>query len=349
MANRHYTLAELADLLDVKVAGDPGVQISGLATLASAGPGQLSFLANPKYRSALENTAAEAVIVAADMVETCPCHCLVSDNPYISYARASQLFERRPAAMRAGIHASAVVSSTAVIDSSATIGANVTIADHVTIAADTYIGPGCVIGHNSVVGAGCLLHANVSVYHGVALGDRVIVHSGAVIGSDGFGFAPAEDRDSGGWIKIAQLGGVRIGDDVEIGAGTTIDRGALDDTVIGDRVVLDNQVQIAHNVELGDNTGIAGCTAVAGSTKIGKNCTIAGGVGIVGHLTIADGVHVTAMSLVTKSIDKPGAYSSGTGMMASAQWRKNAVRFSQLDDLARRVAELEKRLAKKAY
>ncbi len=342
MVKRQYTLAELADLLDVTVMGDPDIVISGLATLASAGAGQLSFLANPKYHKALESTAADAVIVAPAMVDVCPCNSLVSDNPYVSYARASQLFAQA-GVTQGGIHPSAVVSQTATIDASATIGANVSIADNVVIGANTVIGPGCVIGHDSVLGTNCLLHANVSIYHGIHIGNRVTIHSAAVIGADGFGFAPSPDRQKGGWIKIAQLGGVRIGNDVEIGAGTTIDRGALDDTIIGDRVILDNQVQIAHNVELGHNTAIAGCTAIAGSTKIGSNCTIAGGVGIVGHLTIADRVHVTAMSLITKSIGSPGSYSSGTGMMDSRHWRKNAVRFSQLDDLAKRLTELEKK------
>ena len=343
MTGHQYSLAALAELLKVKCVGDPEILISGLATLASAGPGQLSFLANPKYQKALAATQAEAVIVAADMVGIGPANALVSDNPYLTYAKASQLFADT-SMVNTGIHPSAVVSDTAQIDPSACIGPNVAIADNVVIGPATVIHAGCSIGHDTVLGESCLLYANVSLYHGVTVGDRAIIHSGTVIGSDGFGFAPSPDREKGGWVKIAQLGGVVIGDDVEIGAGCTIDRGALDDTRIGDRVILDNQVQIAHNVELGDNTGMAGCSAIAGSTKVGKNCTIAGGAGIVGHVEIADNVHITAFTLVSKSITQAGAYSSGTPMQDSRSWRRSAVRFSQLDEMSKRLTDVEKKL-----
>ena len=342
MSGHRYSLAELAELLSVTCIGDANAVITGLATLASAGAGKLSFLANPKYRQALLSTQAEAVIVAPDMVEACPAHCLVSDQPYLTYARASQLFAQASSASPAGIHPSATIHSSASVASSATIGVNVVIGEDVTIGASTVIGPGCVIGNRSRIGEGGLLHANISVYHGVNIGKNVVIHSGAVIGSDGFGFAPSPDRETGGWVKIAQLGGVTIGDHVEIGAGCTIDRGALDDTAIGNGVILDNQIQIAHNVEIGDSTAIAGCCAIAGSTRIGKNCTIAGGVGIVGHVTIADNVHITAMSLITKAIKEPGVYSSGTPMQDSKSWRRNVVRFTQLDAMAKRLSDLEK-------
>ncbi|WP_339339633.1 UDP-3-O-(3-hydroxymyristoyl)glucosamine N-acyltransferase [uncultured Oceanicoccus sp.] len=343
MADHQYSLAELAELLSVKYVGDAELVISGLATLANAGAGQLSFLANPKYKKALATTRAEAVIVAADMEGVGPANRLISDNPYLTYAKASQLFAAS-SLPQTGIHPSAVISPSASIDPSAYIGANVTIAEHAVIGAATVINAGCVIGNNTVLGEACLLHANVSLYHDVSLGNRVIVHSNTVIGSDGFGFAPSPDRDQGGWVKIAQLGGVVVGDDVEIGAGCTIDRGALDDTRIGDRVILDNQIQIAHNVELGVNTAIAGCVAIAGSTKVGKNCTIAGGAAITGHLTIADSVHITAFTLVTKSIAKAGTYSSGTPMQENRIWRRNAVRFSQLDEIAKRLSDLENKV-----
>ncbi len=343
MSGRHYSLAELAELLNVTYVGDAKTVITGLATLANAGSGQLSFLANPKYQKALTSTLAEAVIVAPDMVDACPAHCLVSEQPYLTYAKASQLFEETGSG-KAGIHPSAVIHSSATIAPTATIAANVVVGENVVVGAAAVIGPGCVIGNNAIIGDSGLLHANVSVYHGVEIGRSVVIHSGVVIGSDGFGFAPSPDRESGGWVKIAQLGGVKIGDNVEIGAGCTIDRGALDNTVIGDRVILDNQVQIAHNVEIGDNTGIAGCSAIAGSTKIGKNCTIAGAVGIIGHLTIADNVHITVMSLITKSIEKSGAYSSGTPMQDTKSWRRNAVRFTQLDSIAKRLSDVEKKL-----
>lgn len=340
MESPRYTLSELAGLLGVRHIGQDDYALTGLATLASALPGELSFLANSRYRSALQATKAGAVILAPEMVEACPCHCLVSDAPYLTYARASQLF----APMRKcppGVHASAVVSASAQIDATASVGANCTIEEGVRVGAGTVIGPGCFLGAGTALGSHCLLHANVTCYHGVCVGDRAVIHAGVVIGADGFGFAPAVDFDRQGWVKIEQLGGVRIGDDVEIGAGTTIDRGALDDTVIGDRVIIDNQVQIAHNVEIGANTGIAGCSAIAGSTRIGRNCTIAGAVGIIGHLNITDNVHITAMSLVTKSIDKPGSYSSGTPLMDTRAWRRSAVRFSQLDTMVGRLVDLE--------
>lgn len=337
-----YTLGELAQLLDISCVGDAGTVITGLATLSSADSNQLSFLANSRYQKALETSTAAAVIVAPDMVDNCPVACLVSSNPYLSYALATQLFAPSLAS-GAGIHSSAVIGENANIASSATIAAHSVIGDNVSIGANTVVSAGCVVGHDCIVGDDCILHANVTLYHQVTLGNKVIIHSSAVLGADGFGFSPAANKLVDGWVKIAQLGGVTVGDRVEIGAGTTIDRGALDDTVIGNGVILDNQVQIAHNVRLGDNTAIAGCTAVAGSTTIGSNCTIAGKVGIIGHLTIVDGVHVTAMSLVTKSIGKAGSYSSGTMMQESRAWRRSAVRMSQLDELVRRVAELEKK------
>ncbi|MFA7553369.1 MAG: UDP-3-O-(3-hydroxymyristoyl)glucosamine N-acyltransferase [Spongiibacteraceae bacterium] len=338
-----YTLAQLAELLDVRCEGDSQVVISGLATLSSAGAGQLSFLANPKYQQALKSTTAEAVIVAAEMVALCPSHCLISANPYLTYAKASQLFIP-DWSKDSGIHPTAAVSESAFVDGSAVIGANVTIEAGVRIGCNTTIGAGCFIGRDSVVGDDCLLHANVTIYHGVVIGDQTTIHSSAVIGADGFGFAPSADPKRGGWVKIAQLGGVRIGDNVDIGAGTTIDRGALDDTVIANGVILDNQIQIGHNVELGENTAIAGCSCVAGSTKIGRNCTIAGAVGIGGHLTIVDNVFITAMTMVNKSISTAGVYSSGIPVQESHRWRRNAIRFFRLDEIAKRLAALEKKL-----
>lgn len=333
-----YTLGELADKLALDCIGDREVVITGLATLASASQGQLSFLANPKYQKDLLGTKASAVIVSAEVAACCPTNALVAANPYLSYAQTSQLFDSRCVA-QGSIHHSAVVSTTAKLAPNVSIAANAVIGEHVTIAANTSIGAGVVIGDYSVVGEDCLLHANVTVYHGVTLGDRVTLHSGCVIGSDGFGFAPSPT----GYIKIAQLGGVKVGCDVEIGAGTTIDRGALDDTLIGNGVIIDNQVQVAHNVQVGDNTAIAGKAGIAGSTIIGKQCTLAGGVGLVGHITIADKVHITAHTVVSKSITKAGSYSSGTGMQETSAWRKSAVRITQLDDIAKRLQRLEKR------
>ncbi|TNF33497.1 MAG: UDP-3-O-(3-hydroxymyristoyl)glucosamine N-acyltransferase [Gammaproteobacteria bacterium] len=332
------TLGAVAQAIGAECAGDAACVITGIHTLQQAGPSEIAFLANGAYRRHLKETRAAAVILAAGFADECPVPCLVVANPYLAYARLSQLFSTMPVA-KAGIHPSAVIAPTARVAATAAIGPRCVIGEHAVIGERTVLQPGVVIGDRSRVGAGCLLHANVTLYHDVQLGDRVTVHGSAVIGSDGFGFASSPE----GWVKIAQNGGVRIGSDVEIGAGTTIDRGALDDTVLEDGVIVDNQVQIAHNVRIGQGTAIAGCTAIAGSTRIGKGCTIAGGVGITGHLTIADNVHITAMSLISKSIDEPGAYSSGTAMAPTQEWRKNAVRFLQLDQLFRRVSALEKK------
>lgn len=335
------SLARLAELLDVSLEGDPDTIVSGIATLANATPDDLSFYHNSKFFNDLKTTRAAAVIVPAEAAADCPAAKLISPNPYLAYARASRLFA--PAASDApAIHASAFVHDTAML------GREVSIGPHAVVDAGAVIGDDCVIGANTVIGSnctlgqGCLLHANVTLYPGVRMGARAIIHGSVVIGSDGFGFA----RDGDEQVKIAQLGGVDIGDDVEIGAGSTIDRGALEDTVIGRGVKIDNQVQIAHNVRIGDNTVICGCSAVAGSSTIGKNCIIAGAVGIINHVSITDGVTVTAMSLVNKSITKKGIYSSGTGLSETAQWKKSIVHFRQLDTFSRRLKALENRQGK---
>lgn len=332
-----YTLAEIAQRLQLKCVGDSSLQIVGLATLASASEGQMSFLANPRYRKELLNTAATAVIVSEKMADDCPVAALISPNPYLSYALATTLFASQ-SSRRSGVHASATVSSTAQVSPSASVGPHCVIGERAVIGENTVLDAGVYIGDDSVIGANGLLHANVTVYHGVSVGCCSVLHSGSVIGSDGFGFAP----HANGWQKIQQLGGVIIGDNVELGANTTIDRGALDDTWIGSNVIIDNQVQVGHNVHIGDGTAIAGCTAIAGSTRIGKGCTIAGGVGIVGHITLVDGVHITAHTLVTKSITEKGSYSSGTPMQETGQWHKSAARFSQLNKLAKQLSQLLK-------
>lgn len=332
-----YTLGELAQRLELELRGDSELSLTGLAPLPSAQADQLSFLADKRYRDDLAKTQAGAVIVTAEMAEYVTGNCLISGNPYLSYAQASQLFDDavrwQGVAESASVHPSAKVHATAVIAPNAVIGESVEIGE------GSYIGPGCSIGGGTTIGKDCLLHANVTVYHKVRIGDRVTVHASTVLGADGFGFAPGRD----GWIKIAQLGTLVIGDDVEIGSCTTIDRGAIDDTVIENGAIIDNQVMIAHNCRIGERTAIAGCVGIAGSTIVGKNCTIAGGVGLAGHMTICDNVHLTGMTLVTKSITEPGSYSSGTGTMQTKDWRKSAVRFSQLDDIYKRLLDLEKR------
>lgn len=331
----HLTLGDIAQRIGATLDGDPGHRVTGLATLAAALPHQVSFLANMKYASQLSSSRAGAVILHADQAQFFAGHCLILDNPYLGYARLSQEFAS--IAYFSGIDKKADVHPTATLGSGVNLAVGTVIGPYVSLGDNVSIGPNSVVGPHSSIGKNTCLAANVTIYHDIEVGDHCTIHSGAIIGADGFGFA----KDGPEWVKIAQLGGVTIGDYVEVGAGTSIDRGALDNTIIGYGVKLDNQVQIAHNVELGDYTAIAGCTAIAGSTKLGKHCTIAGACGITGHLTLADGVHVTAMSLVTHSISEAGAYSSGTGLDTNQKWRRNATRFKQLDQMAKRLKQLE--------
>jgi len=332
------TLTEIAKRLECELHGDGSCVIEKVATLQNAQPGQITFLANSRYRRFLESTHAAAVILAPEDLDVCPVNALVSPNPYLVYARVAAMLNP-PVPVAAGCHASAVIEADCNIDPRASIGANCYIGANVTIGADVVIGPNCVIGRDTVIGAATRLIANVSVGDGVRIGGRVLLQPGVVIGSDGFGYA----QENGAWVKVPQLGSVIIGDDVEIGANTTIDRGALEDTVIEEGVILDNQIQIAHNVRIGAHTAIAGATAIAGSATIGKRCQIGGAVGIVGHLEIADDVYVTAMSLVTGNIRQAGLYSSGTPLAENREWRRNAARFNQLDEMARRLRALEKK------
>ncbi|MFQ3234897.1 MAG: UDP-3-O-[3-hydroxymyristoyl] glucosamine N-acyltransferase [Paraglaciecola sp.] len=311
--------------------------ICGLATLASAAKGQASFLSNSRYRNQLEITAAQAVILQPGDLSHCPCSALVMDNPYIGFALAAQLLDTTPNAAR-GISPQAVIADDVKLGENISIGAFAVLETGVKLEENVQIGPGCFIGKDAHIGANTKLWANVSVYHSVRIGRDCLVQSATVIGSDGFGYA----NDKGSWIKIPQLGSVIIGDRVEIGASTTIDRGALDDTEIADGVIIDNQCQIAHNVVIGENTAMAACSVVAGSTSIGRNCSIAGLVGINGHINICDNVHITGMSMITKSIDQPGVYSSGMPAIANREWRKNAAVLRNLNTLNQRVKTLEK-------
>jgi UDP-3-O-[3-hydroxymyristoyl] glucosamine N-acyltransferase len=323
-------LADLAREFGLSLAGDPTTLITGVATLATAGPGQLAFLANPKYRGQLASTRAAAVVLSADAAADSPVPALIARNPYASFARIAARFEPRPE-RPPGVHPSAVIDASAEVDPAAHIGPFVVIGARSRIGAAAVIGAHSAIGEDCVVGPGCHLVARVTLVTRVRLGARVLVHPGAVLGADGFGLA----MDQGAWLKVPQLGGVIVGDDCEIGANTTIDRGALGDTVIEEDVRLDNQIQIAHNVHIGAHTAMAGCSAVAGSARIGRYCLIGGGAGVLGHLEICDRVTITATSLVTHSIREPGEYSSGTPLMDNRAWRKSAVRFKQLDELAR--------------
>ena len=335
-----FTLGQLSEQLGASLSGDSTLSVNGLAALQDAVPGQLSFLANPQYRKYLATTQATAVLLTAADAEGFSGNALVVPNPYLAYGQLSHLFDRKPVA-KAGIHPSAIIAVDAQVDPSASIGPGVVVEAGAEISAGVTLGAYCVVGARSRIGEGGWLAPRVTLYHDVKIGCRVVIQSGAVIGGEGFGFA----NEKGIWQKIAQIGGVSIGDDVEIGANTTIDRGALADTVIGNGVKLDNQIMIAHNVQVGDHTAMAGCVGISGSTRIGKHCMIAGGVGMVGHIDVCDNVFVTGMTMVTRSISEPGAYSSGTAMQPAGEWKKSVARLRQLDDLARRLQQLERRLA----
>ena len=333
------TLGQLADALGATLKGSETLEITGLATLQEAGAGQLSFLANPQYRKYLATTHAAAVLLKAADAEDFAGNALIVPDPYLAYARISHLFDPKPKAV-AGIHPSAVVAEDAQVDELASVGPFAVIESGARIGPGVTIGAHCFIGARCVIGEGGWLAPRVTLYHDVRIGKRVVIQSGAVIGGEGFGFA----NEKGAWRKIAQIGGVVVGDDVEIGVNTAVDRGALADTRIGDGVKLDNQIQIAHNVQVGDHTAMAACVGISGSTRIGKHCTIAGGVGMVGHIDVCDGVFVSGMTMVTRSITEPGAYSSGTAMQPLADWRKSAARIRQLDEMAKRLQQLEKRV-----
>ncbi|KJS08140.1 MAG: UDP-3-O-(3-hydroxymyristoyl) glucosamine N-acyltransferase [Gammaproteobacteria bacterium BRH_c0] len=336
-----FALRELADFLKAELQGDPESEIRRLNTLQDGGTGDLAFLASNAYRRYLQDTRATAVILSREDAVGFTGNALIHPNPYVAYAKVTALFQP-VSGEAAGIHPTAVVDETAIVPASACIGPWAVIESGVQLGEAVIIGAGCFIGANSVIGDNSRLHPHVTVYQGSAIGQRAVVHSGAVLGADGFGFA----NEGGRWLKIHQLGAVEIGNDVEIGACTTIDRGALGNTVIGSGVIIDNLVQIAHNVRVGDGSAIAGCVGIAGSTVVGKHCVLAGGVGLVGHIELCDGVTVTACSMVTSSIATPGVYSSGTPFDDNRQWKKNAIRFGQLDEIYRRLAKLEKQPTK---
>ncbi len=316
-------LGQIVDALGGRLEGaDRDTEIQRIAPLESAGPGDLAFLSNPRYRSQLAASRAACVIVAPGMREAALERgaCIVADQPYVYFARVTQLWvSAQGLGARAGIHPSAVVDAQAQVHPTATIG------------------PLCVVERGAVIGAYTVLKSRVTVGERCTVGARCILHPGVVIGADGFGFA----HERGEWVKIEQLGAVRIGDDVEIGANTCIDRGALDDTVIEDGVKLDNLIQIAHNVHIGRHTAMAGCSAVAGSTRIGAHCTIAGAASIVGHLELADNVHISTNTVVTHSIAQPGQYTGVFPMDDNAKWEKNAATLRQLYRLRERIKALE--------
>jgi UDP-3-O-[3-hydroxymyristoyl] glucosamine N-acyltransferase len=336
-----YSLGSLAVRFGLELHGEPEVRISSVATLAQATPGSLSFLANSRYRRHLAGTRASAVVLAPADSSDCPVAALVDANPYLAYAQIAKLLYPAPVAT-AGIHPSAIVEPGTRIAASASVGPLCVIETDVDIGERVALGAGCTIKSGTWIGNDCRLMPRVSLYGGVRLGERCIVHSGAVIGADGFGFAP----DRGTWCKVPQVGGVRIGDDVEIGANTTIDRGALEDTEIGDGVKIDNQVQIGHNVRIGEHTAIAGCAGVAGSATIGRRCMIGGAAMILGHLELADDVSISVGTVISRSILKPGLYTGFFPTSENAAWERNAAGVRQIDALRDRVRALEKQLKK---
>lgn len=335
----------IATLVNGRVQGDPLRPLAGLATLQAAGPDSVSFLSNPRYRSQLTSTRAGCVILAERELplqagECAQASLVLVDDPYLAYARLSQWWaaQRRAPAL-AGVHPSAVVEPGARLHPSASVGAFCHVAAGAVLEPGAVLGPHCVIGADAVVGAYSRLAASVSLMWGCRLGERNLLHPGVVIGADGFGFAP----HAGQWVKIEQLGAVRIGHDVEIGANTCIDRGALEDTVIEDGVKLDNLVQIGHNVHIGRGSAMAGCVGVAGSATIGQRCTVGGGAIILGHLSLADDVHISAATVVTRSIHQPGQYSGVFPFDDNAAWEKNAATLRQLHQMRDRLRQLEKK------
>ena len=319
------TVAEILARLGGQCVGDPSLAIDRIAPLDIAGPSQISFLSHARYRAQLARTAAGCVIVAPALAEEAAARgtVIVTPDPYLYYARLSQWWADASAPVVAGVHPSAVVEPGARIGPGASVGAL------------------SYVGADAVIGAGTRIAARVTVGERCVIGERCILHSGVIVGADGFGFAPHEGR----WEKIAQLGAVRIGNDVEIGANTCIDRGALEDTVIEDGVKLDNLIQVGHNVHIGAHSAMAGCVGIAGSAKIGRHCTVGGGAIVLGHLELADHVHITAASVVSRSILKPGQYSGMFPIDDNASWEKNAATLRQLHTLRERLRALEKKLA----
>ena len=337
-----FTLEALAELTHCEVRGEKQLLLQNIATLQDAKESEISFVSNPKYKQQLNTTKASAVILTEKMAEHYLGNVLIAKDPYLTFAKIVSLFHPEEKQI-ASIHPSAVIDETATLGEGVCIGANVVIESHVKLQDNVKIGSGCFIGKSTSIGQNTVLNANVTLYYDTLMGENCIIHSGAVIGADGFGFAPQADKT---WYKIKQVGNVIIGDDVEIGANTTVDRAALGSTLLSNGVKLDNQVIIGHNVHIDEHAIMAGGSLIAGSSKVGKRCQIGGGVAISGHLEIVDDVVITGRSMVIGSIKKAGVYSSGITIEENSKWRRNAVRFRSLDDLAKTVKRLEKKLDK---
>lgn len=336
-----YRLSALAERFQLELRADADPEIGGIGTLTGAGPDQLAFLANRGYRKFLSGTRAGAVVLAPDDAAHCPAPCLVSNHPYLAYARIATLFDTRPVA-EPGVHASAQVSPDARLGKDVHVGPAAVIGAGAVVGDGCEIGPGCVLQEGCEVGAGSRLVANVTLCHGVRLGRRVTVHPGAVIGADGFGIAPGPD----GWTKVPQLGSVIVGDDCEIGANSCIDRGAIEDTVLEEDVRVDNLCQVGHNCHVGAHTALAAFVGLSGSTTIGRHCLFGGRTGTTGHLEVADRVTVTGMTMITKSVREPGTVvSAGIPAQPAREWQRTLARLRRLDTLADRLSAMERKLA----
>lgn len=332
------TLAELATVVGGELFGHGEVVINAVAPMQDAGEGDITFLSNPKYSQYLAECNASAVMVKESERSLCKNNVIVVKDPYVAFAKIAQLLDTTPSPASNGIAPSAVIGKNVQMGENVSIGANAVIEDGVILGDSVVIGSGCFIGKNAKIGSGTKLWANVVIYHRVQIGEACLIQSNAVVGADGFGYA----NEKGEWIKIPQVGTVLIGNRVEIGACTSIDRGALDDTIIEDNVIIDNQIQIAHNVHIGYGSAMAGGTIVAGSVHIGKYCIIGGASVINGHITIADGVTITGMGMVMRSITEKGMYSSGIPLQNNKEWRKMAARTLRIDDMYKRLKALEK-------
>jgi UDP-3-O-[3-hydroxymyristoyl] glucosamine N-acyltransferase len=331
------SLGELAVRFGCELRGDPDTRVTRVGTLANADGQSVAFLSESRNRRELANTQAAVVILDPASADICPTAALICNNPRATFARITTLLHPRQLP-EAGVHPTAVVSASARIDPTAHVGALSTVGDRTVIGPRVYVGRHCVIEEDVTLGEDVHLEASVTLCRGVQVGERTVIQPGVVVGGDGFGFAPEQGR----WVKVPQVGSVRIGADVEIGANTAIDRGAIEDTVVEEGVKLDNQIQIGHNVRIGAHTVIAGCTGISGSTVIGRHCIIGGAVGIAGHITICDGVVITGFAMVSGSLTKPGVYSSGIPIDESKIWRRQVARYRNLESLYRRVKDLER-------
>lgn len=336
------TLGDAAETLGLSYRGDPHLTLDRLAPISQAGVGDLSFIAQKKFAKSLVSSQATAVICPEAWVGDFSGAVLFSDDPYADFARATRLFDNRPASS-GRVDSSAVISETVQLGANVTIDAGAVIADGARIGDNTWVGPNVWIGDGALIGAGTQLRAGVAIYHGVTIGQDCLIHANTVIGSDGFGFAPT----TAGWEKILQLGSVTVGDRVEIGAGCAIDRGALEDTHIADDVIIDNLVHIAHGVRVGRGSAIAGQVGFAGGTELGERCTVGGQAGFAGHLSIGNDVHIGGQGRVSRDVSEAGHYASGTSLMPVREWARNAARYEKLNDMAKRIDALEKLLSEK--